>query len=92
VSLALALSLSGLEGRQSFVDTLFIDEGFGSLDADSLEVAIDALERLQSEGRKVGVISHVEAMKDRIPVQIRVAKQGAGRSRVVLPDAVVRAA
>lgn len=81
-SLALALALSGLEGRRSFVDTLFVDEGFGSLDAATLDVAIDALERLQSEGRKVGVISHVAAMHDRIPVQIRVEKAGAGRSRV----------
>ncbi|MDK9696103.1 MAG: AAA family ATPase [Siculibacillus sp.] len=81
-SLALALALSGLEGRRSFVDTLFIDEGFGALDAATLDVAIDALEGLQSEGRKVGVISHVGAMHDRIPVQIRVEKAGAGRSRV----------
>ena len=81
-SLALALALSGLEGRRSFVDTLFVDEGFGSLDAATLDVAIDALEGLQSEGRKVGVISHVAAMHDRIPVQIRVEKAGAGRSRV----------
>lgn len=81
-SLALALALSGLEGRRSFVDTLFIDEGFGSLDAATLDVAIDALEGLQSEGRKVGVISHVAAMHDRIPVQIRVERAGAGRSRV----------
>lgn len=49
VSLALALALSGLEGRSSFVDTLFIDEGFGSLDADTLELAVDALETLQGE-------------------------------------------
>ena len=81
-SLALALALSGLEGRRSFVDTLFVDEGFGSLDAATLDVAIDALEGLQSEGRKVGVISHVAAMHERIPVQIRVEKAGAGRSRV----------
>jgi DNA repair protein SbcC/Rad50 len=82
VSLALALALSGLGGRQTFADTLFIDEGFGSLDADSLDVAIDALETLQSQGRNVGVISHVEAMKDRISVQVRVVKQGAGKSTV----------
>ena len=82
VSLALALALSGLGGRQTFADRLFIDEGFGSLDAESLDVAIDALETLQSQGRNVGVISHVEAMKDRIPVQVQVVKQGAGRSIV----------
>ncbi|MDX5593989.1 AAA family ATPase [Pseudovibrio sp. SPO723] len=84
VSLSLALALSSLEGRQSFVDTLFIDEGFGSLDGETLDVAIDALEMLQGQGRKVGVISHVEAMKDRIPVQVQVQRQGGGRSRVAV--------
>jgi DNA repair protein SbcC/Rad50 len=86
VSLALALALSGLEGRQSFVDTLFIDEGFGSLDADTLDTAISALETLQSQGRKVGVITHVAAMIDRIAVAIRVEKRGPGRSVVRLDD------
>jgi DNA repair protein SbcC/Rad50 len=86
VSLALALALSGLEGRQSFVDTLFIDEGFGSLDADTLDTAISALETLQSQGRKVGVITHVAAMIDRIAVAIRVEKRGPGRSIVRLDD------
>ncbi|MGJ3264520.1 MAG: AAA family ATPase [Salinarimonas sp.] len=81
-SLALALALCSLEGRGSFVDTLFIDEGFGTLDAATLDVAIDALETLQAQGRKVGVISHVEAMHQRIPVQIRVEKAGGGKSRV----------
>lgn len=79
VSLALALALSGLEGRSSFVDTLFIDEGFGSLDADTLELAVDAL---QGRGRKVGVITHVAAMIERIAVQVRVEKCGAGRSEI----------
>ena len=62
--------------------TLFIDEGFGSLDAETLDVAIDALETLQAQGRTIGVISHVEAMKERIPVQIRVQRLGGGRSSV----------
>ena len=79
VSLALALALSGLGGRQTFADTLFIDEGFGSLDTESLDVAIDALETLQSQGRNVGVISHVEAMKDRIPVQGPGRETGRGK-------------
>ena len=86
VSLALALALSGLEGRESFVDTLFIDEGFGSLDTETLDVAIDALETLQGRGRKVGVITHVAAMIDRIAVQVRVAKRGGGRSVVRVVD------
>jgi len=68
VSLALALALSGLEGRSSFVDTLFIDEGFGSLDAETLDLAVDALETLQGRGQKVGVITHVAAMIERIAV------------------------
>ncbi|MBJ7533169.1 AAA family ATPase [Rhodomicrobium vannielii ATCC 17100] len=82
VSLALALALSGLEGRASFVDTLFIDEGFGSLDAETLDMAVDALETLQGRGQKVGVITHVAAMIDRIGVQVRVEKRGAGRSEI----------
>ena len=82
VSLALALALSGLEGRESFVDTLFIDEGFGSLDAETLDLAVDALETLQGSGRKVGVITHVAAMIDRIAVQVRVEKRGNGRSTI----------
>lgn len=82
VSLALALALSGLEGRSAFVDTLFIDEGFGSLDADTLDLAVDALETLQGRGQKVGVITHVAAMIERIVVQVRVVKLGAGLSEV----------
>lgn len=82
VSLALALALSAPEGRASFVDTLFIDEGFGSLDAETLDMAIDALETLQGRGQKVGVVTHVAAMIDRIAVQVRVEKRGAGRSEI----------
>lgn len=80
VSLALALALSRMGGKGGLAATLFIDEGFGSLDAASLDLAIDALEGLQSQGRQVGVISHVEAMKDRIAVRIMVTKQGGGKS------------
>jgi exonuclease SbcC len=84
VSLSLAIALSGLEGRQSFVDTLFIDEGFGSLDAETLDIAIDALECLHGQGRKVGVITHVAAMIERIAVQVRVEKRGNGRSTIAI--------
>ncbi|MBV8664008.1 MAG: chromosome segregation protein SMC, partial [Hyphomicrobiales bacterium] len=87
VSLALALALSGLEGRGAFVQTLFIDEGFGALDASTLDAAVDALEALQSGGRQVGVITHVRAMIDRIAAQVRVEKEGGGRSRVVVAEA-----
>ncbi|CAJ0866187.1 hypothetical protein AMST5_01836 [freshwater sediment metagenome] len=83
-SLALALALAGLEGRDSFVDTLFIDEGFGALDAMTLDVAIDALENLQGQGRKVGVISHVESLQDRIATKICVERRGGGVSAVRL--------
>ncbi len=86
MSLALALALSSLEGRQSFVDTLFIDEGFGTLDAETLDIVIEALERLQGSGRKVGVITHVAAMVERIAVQVRVEARGAGRSAVRILD------
>lgn len=82
VSLALALALSRMGGKGGLVATLFIDEGFRSLDAGSLDLAIDALEGLHSQGRQVGVISHVEAMKDRIPTRIAVRKQGGGKSVV----------
>lgn len=83
-SLALALALAGLEGRDSFVDTLFIDEGFGALDSATLDVAIDALENLQGQGRKVGVISHVESMHARIATKICVERRGGGVSAVRL--------
>jgi exonuclease SbcC len=82
VSLALALALASLEGRQSFVDTLFIDEGFGALDRETLDMAIAALETLQGHGRKVGVITHVAAVIERVPVQVRVEMRGGGRSVV----------
>ncbi|QYK42694.1 MAG: AAA family ATPase [Paracoccaceae bacterium] len=88
VSLGLALALSRLGGKGGLAATLFIDEGFGSLDAASLDLAIDALETLQSQGRQVGVISHVEAMKDRIPTRIAVRKQGGGKSRVAVSGPV----
>ena len=64
------------------VETLFIDEGFGALDGDSLSLAVSALEALQATGRLVGVISHVEELKERIPVQIALRPQGGGKSRI----------
>ena len=82
VSLGLALALSGLEGRQGSCDVLLIDEGFGSLDSGSLDLAVEALETLQGLGRKVGVVTHVAAMVERIPTQVRVLKRGGGRSVV----------
>ncbi len=84
VSLALALGLSSLSSNKMSVESLFIDEGFGSLDQNTLSVAMDTLDRLQATGRKIGVISHVEEMKERIPTQIQVHKSGNGASRVVV--------
>ena len=80
VSLALALGLSALASQKISIDSLFLDEGFGTLDSDSLELALNALNQLQSSGKMVGVISHVEALKERIPLQIRVIPKGDGTS------------
>ena len=82
VSLALALGLASLSLNRMRVESLFIDEGFGSLDPNTLSIAMDALERLHNQGRKVGVISHVQEMTERIPVQIRVKKLSSGRGKV----------
>ncbi len=82
VSLALALGLASLSSSRMKVESLFIDEGFGSLDPNTLNIAMDALERLHNQGRKVGVISHVQEMTERIPVQIKVSKQQSGKSLV----------
>ena len=86
VSLALALALSELVSHKTRLESLFLDEGFGTLDPDTLEVALAALDQLQSGGKMIGIISHVEALKERIPVQIKVHKQaGSGWSRLELP-------
>lgn len=82
ISLALALGLSSLSSNRMKIESLFIDEGFGALDIDTLSVAMDALDNLQTQGRKIGVISHVEEMKERITTQIQVIKSANGRSRV----------
>ncbi|EZH84080.1 chromosome segregation protein SMC [Ectopseudomonas composti] len=83
VSLALALALSDLVSHKTSIDSLFLDEGFGTLDGETLEVALDALDNLNASGKTIGVISHVEAMKERIPVQLRVHKGvGLGYSRL----------
>ena len=85
VSLALALALSDLVSHKTSIDSLFLDEGFGSLDGDTLEIALTALDSLNASGKMIGIISHVEAMKERIPAQIRVEKGGGiGHSRLVV--------
>jgi exonuclease SbcC len=84
VSLSLALGLASLNVKNLKIESLFIDEGFGTLDPETLNTAIDALERLQNEGRKVGVISHVAEMSERIGTQIRIEKQGNGKSKIAI--------
>jgi exonuclease SbcC len=80
VSLALALGLSDIAGRNVRIESLFIDEGFGSLDSDTLDLAISALETLRQDNKTVGVISHVDLLKERIATQIIVEKQSGGTS------------
>lgn len=82
LSLALALGLASLSSNRVRVESLFIDEGFGSLDADTLRVAMDALDSLQAMGRKVGVISHVQEMTERIGTRIDVKRVGDGVSNI----------
>ncbi|MDD3352032.1 AAA family ATPase [Zoogloea sp.] len=85
VSLALALALSDLVSHKTSIDSLFLDEGFGTLDGETLDVALDALDTLNASGKMIGIISHVEGLKERIPAQIRVTKGGGvGHSRIVL--------
>ncbi|MFV0576481.1 MAG: AAA family ATPase [Vibrio sp.] len=75
VSLALALALSDLVSHKTSIDSLFLDEGFGTLDAETLDIALNALDNLNASGKMIGVISHIDAMKERIPVQIKVRKR-----------------
>lgn len=80
VSLALALGLSDMAGRNVRIQSLFIDEGFGSLDENTLDLAVTTLENLQAKGKMIGIISHVNELKERISTQIRVSKKGNGFS------------
>ncbi|MBI0548821.1 SbcC/MukB-like Walker B domain-containing protein [Pectobacterium parmentieri] len=89
VSLSLALALSDLVSHKASIDSLFLDEGFGTLDAETLDIALDALDNLNASGKTIGVISHVDAMKERIPVQIKVQKvNGLGVSKLAPQYAV----
>lgn len=85
VSLALALGLSKMASRNVRIDSLFLDEGFGSLDEDTLDTALNTLASLQHDGKLIGVISHVAMLKDRIGTRITVEKQTAGRSTLSGP-------
>lgn len=84
-ALSLALALAEVIQAQSggiTVEALFIDEGFGSLDEEALEMAMEALETIESEGRMIGIISHVRELKERVLQQIRIDAKGSGQSTV----------
>ncbi|CAK0742327.1 DNA repair protein SbcC/Rad50 [Azospirillaceae bacterium] len=83
-SLALALGLSSMTGGRARIETLFIDEGFGALDPETLDVALSCLEALQATGRQIGVVSHIPALVERINTQIHVQIMGGGRSKVIV--------
>ena len=85
VSLALALGLSQMASRKVRVDSLFLDEGFGTLDEDALETALTTLAGLRQDGKLIGVISHVTVLKERIGTQIQVIPETGGRSSLTGP-------
>jgi len=85
VSLSLALGLSHMASKNVRVDSLFLDEGFGTLDEDALDMALETLAGLQEDGKLIGVISHVSALKERIGTQIQVSPHTGGRSVISGP-------
>lgn len=85
VSLAMALGLSEIANNGRAVDSLFIDEGFGNLDAEALYIVVSTLENLRTQGKIIGIISHIEGIKQRIRTQVELVKQTNGMSRVILP-------
>ena len=84
VSLALALGLASLNNEKFNMETLFIDEGFGTLSEECLSSVMNALENLHATGRRVGIISHVSTLRERIPAQIQVIRTGTSASKVVI--------
>ncbi len=85
VSLSLALGLSKMASRKVRVDSLFLDEGFGTLDEEALETALETLAGLQQDGKLIGIISHVSALKERISTQINIVPVSGGKSMVSGP-------
>lgn len=81
-ALALSLAIANMASGSMKIESLFIDEGFGTLDASSLHMVMNALDQLQHQGRKVVLISHIQEMHERIPVQIQVRPLGAGASTI----------
>jgi len=90
LSLSLALGLSGMASHKVRIDSFFLDEGFGTLDDEALDTALVTLSGLQQEGKLIGVISHVAAIKERISTQIIVEKCSGGRSRLNGPGCKFR--
>lgn len=86
VSLSLALGLANMASKNMRINTLFIDEGFGTLDSDYLDVALNALSNLQSEGKIIGVISHLTELKERIATHIEVTPSGNGHSKIQITN------
>jgi len=85
VSLSLALGLSDLAGKNTMIGSLFIDEGFGTLDQNTLDVALSSLEKLQNEtNRTIGIISHVPALKERVTTQIELVQDASGYSSLTV--------
>ncbi|MDJ0836650.1 MAG: AAA family ATPase [Acidobacteriota bacterium] len=82
VSLALALALSSLSSERTNIESLFIDEGFGSLDAETLDIALSALDNLQATGRQIGIISHLSSIADRLGVRVKLVRAANGSSRI----------
>lgn len=85
VSLSLALGLSKMASRRVRVDSLFLDEGFGTLDEETLDTALETLAGLQQDGKLIGVISHVAGLKERIPTQIAILPMSGGKSTIIGP-------
>ena len=85
VSLSLALGLSQMTSQKVKLDSIFLDEGFGSLDEEALDMVFSALTGLRREGKLIGIISNVEVLKERITTQIEVIPQGNGRSLIKAP-------
>jgi len=85
VSLSLALGLSHMASKKVRVDSLFLDEGFGTLDEEALDTALETLAGLQQDGKLVGVISHVPALRERIPAQIQITPKSSGNSTIYGP-------
>lgn len=86
ISLSLALGLASMASKNMRIDTMFIDEGFGTLDSEYLDVALNALSNLQSDGKVIGIISHIAELKERIATHIEVVPIGNGYSKIQITN------